>query len=91
MLLWLWCRPASIALILPLASEIPYATGAALKKAKKGSSHRGAVEMNPTRNNKVSGSIHGCSPKKAKRPKKKKKGVKKNPHNFILWVTESYY
>ena len=32
---WLWCRPAAIALIGPLAWEPPYATGAALNKAKK--------------------------------------------------------
>ena len=31
-LLWLWCRPAAVALIRPLAWEAPYATGAALKK-----------------------------------------------------------
>ena len=31
----LWCRPAAAALILPLAWEIPYAAGAALKKAEK--------------------------------------------------------
>ena len=33
MLLWLWCRPASTALIRPLALEPPYAAGAALEKA----------------------------------------------------------
>ena len=27
-LLWLWCRPAAIALIQPLTWEPPYATGA---------------------------------------------------------------
>ena len=32
---WLWCRPAAIALIRPLAWEPPYATGAALEKAKR--------------------------------------------------------
>ena len=32
MLLWLWCRPAAIALIQPLAWKPPYAVGAALKK-----------------------------------------------------------
>ena len=31
-LLWPWCRPAAIALIRPLAQELPYATGAALKR-----------------------------------------------------------
>ena len=34
-LLWLWCRLAAAALILPLAWEFPYATGAALKKQNK--------------------------------------------------------
>ena len=31
-LLWLWCRPAATALIQPLAWELPYAMGVALKK-----------------------------------------------------------
>ena len=31
----LWCRPAAIAPIIPLAWELPYATGMALKKEKK--------------------------------------------------------
>ena len=30
-LLWLWCRSAAVALIGPLAWELPYAMGAALK------------------------------------------------------------
>ena len=34
-LLWLWYRPAVVALIRPLAWESPYAIGAALKKKKK--------------------------------------------------------
>ena len=34
-LLWLWHRPAAIALIRPLAWESPYASGAALKKRQK--------------------------------------------------------
>ena len=29
-LFWLWCRPTAIALIQPLAWELPYATGVAL-------------------------------------------------------------
>ena len=32
--MWLWCRPAAIALIEPLAWEPPYTMGAALKKTK---------------------------------------------------------
>ena len=44
-LLWLWCRLASIALIQPLAWELPYAIGVTLKskkrkkKEKKGGGH----------------------------------------------------
>ena len=34
-LLWFWRRPAATALIGPLAWEPPYATGAALEKAKR--------------------------------------------------------
>ena len=33
-LLWLWGRPAAVALIQPLAWEPPYATGTALKRQK---------------------------------------------------------
>ena len=33
--LWLWCRPAAVALIKPLAWEPSCAKGVALKKAKK--------------------------------------------------------
>ena len=31
LLLWLWLRPAAVALIQPLARELPYVTGEALK------------------------------------------------------------
>ena len=34
-LLWLWCRPAAVVLILLLAWELPYAAGAALKIPKR--------------------------------------------------------
>ena len=34
-LLWLWCRPAAVALIQPLAWKLPYAAGAALKETNK--------------------------------------------------------
>ena len=34
-LLWLWRRLVATALIRPLAWELPYATGAALEKAKR--------------------------------------------------------
>ena len=33
-LLWLWHRPAAAALIRPPAWELPYATGAAIKRKK---------------------------------------------------------
>ena len=36
-LLWLWYWPAAASLIQPLALEMPYATGAALKKKVKSS------------------------------------------------------
>ena len=32
---WLWCRPTAIALIQPLAWELPYAAGAGLKSKNK--------------------------------------------------------
>jgi len=32
---WLWCRLAAAALIRPLARELPYAGGEALKRKKK--------------------------------------------------------
>ena len=34
-MLCLWCRLAAVALLRPLAWELPYATGATLKKKKK--------------------------------------------------------
>ena len=34
-LLWLWCRPAAVAPIQPLAWEPPYATGTAPNRKKK--------------------------------------------------------
>ena len=34
-LLWLWCRPEATAPIRPLAWELPYAMGVALKKKRK--------------------------------------------------------
>ena len=33
-LLWLWCRPAAVAPIQPLAWELPHASGVALKRQK---------------------------------------------------------
>lgn len=33
-LVWMWCRPGSVAPICPLVWELPYAAGSALKKEK---------------------------------------------------------
>ena len=52
MLLWLWRQLAAVAAIQPLAWELPYATGAALK-SKRRSCCCGAVETNLTRNHEV--------------------------------------
>ena len=63
-LLWLWCRPAAVAPILPLAWELPHASGVGLKRKKKnyeeyqdGHSHRGSVVTNPTSIHEDAGSI----------------------------------
>ena len=44
-LLWLWCRPAAAAPSRPLAWELPYAAGAALKKKKKKIKYRNQVHL----------------------------------------------
>ena len=50
-LLWLLAQPAAVAPITPLAWELPYAMGVALKKQKKkektklGSAHRSSVTL----------------------------------------------
>ena len=67
MLLWLWCRPAAIAQIGPVAWELPYAVGAALKVQKKerdfvvGMSPCGAVEMILTSIHEDAGTIPGLA------------------------------
>ena len=65
MWLWLWRKPAAVALIQPLVWEPPYAVGAALKRPKKNlfpwSSCCGAVEMNPTSIHEDLGSIPGLT------------------------------
>ena len=43
-LLWLWCRPRAVALIQPLAWELPYALGAALKRKPKIHSQKAALK-----------------------------------------------
>ena len=44
-LLWLWCRPVATARIRPLAWEPPYASGAALEKAKKRQKKRNCPKL----------------------------------------------
>ena len=65
----LWCWLAAVALTQPLAWELPYAPGAALKSKSKnknkqkqrGSSLCGAAEMNRTSIHEDAGSISGFS------------------------------
>ena len=45
MLLWLWGRPAAVALIRPLAQESPYAAGATLKGQKDKNKKRTKVNL----------------------------------------------
>ena len=44
-LLWLWCRPVAVAPIPPLAWELPYPAGVALKKAKKKKKTRNLISV----------------------------------------------
>ena len=64
-LLWLWYRPAAVAPIKPLAWELPYASGEALKikKEKKKNSEDlpGGLEVkDPMSSLLVLGSLLGC-------------------------------
>ena len=47
-LLWLWCRPATEALIQPLAWELPYALDVALKSKKIKNKHPLALKLGHT-------------------------------------------
>ena len=42
-LLWVWCRPAAVVPIQPLAWKFPYAVGVALKSLKKKTLCKAAV------------------------------------------------
>ena len=46
-LLWLWCRPAVTAPNLPLAWELPYATGAAIKNKQTNKQKELRIERQP--------------------------------------------
>ena len=52
-LLWLWCRPAAVALIGPLAWEPTYAAGAALKRQKKKKKNPQKIKIRPIRSSLV--------------------------------------
>ena len=64
---WLWCRLAAAAPVQPLVWELPFATGAALKRLKKENkreerrTQRDAGEKNTGRNHEVEGSTHGLA------------------------------
>ena len=69
-LLWLWCRPAAVTPIQPLAWKPPCAVGAALqsknKQTNKQKTQKGVPVvaqwlMNPTKNHDVAGSIPGLA------------------------------
>ena len=47
-LLWLWCGLAAIVPIQPLAQELPYVVGAALKKKKERKKEKEISEMFPS-------------------------------------------
>ena len=45
MFLWLWCRPAAVAPIRPIAQEFPYATRVALKSGKREREREGKFQI----------------------------------------------
>ena len=49
-LLWLWCRPAAAVLIQPLAWELSYAAGVAVKRKKRGKKTEKEKERKKERN-----------------------------------------
>ena len=49
--LWLWRRPAAVVPIQPLAWELPYAAGAALKSKKPKKNPKNKQTKNPTKKN----------------------------------------
>ena len=65
MLLWLWCRLAATAPIIPLAWEPPYATGVALEEKKRQKNKNKiktcSVEMNLTSIHEDTGLILGLT------------------------------
>ena len=69
-LLWLWCRPAATAPILPLAWELPYAVGTALKERRKEGRKEGKREGGRE------GGKEGRKERKKERTKERKKGKK---------------
>ena len=62
-LLWLWHRPAAVALIRPpiLGTYICLGCGPKKKREMLGNSHHGSAVMNPTSNHEDIGSIPGLA------------------------------
>ena len=68
-LLWLWCRAAATSLIPPLAWELPYVIGMALKRQKKKKKKKRMTELHMTllggwaereKSERGQGQYHGC-------------------------------
>ena len=66
MLLWLWCRPAAVALIGPLAWESPCSTGVALESGEK-------KKKSCCSSDSTTSICHRCCPKK--KQKKESRGL----------------
>ena len=86
MFLWLWCRPAAVALIRPLEWELPKTAPAALKKKKKKRIKR------KKKNLKLTSDKHIEKLSKLKGKKKiilssKKKLRKKGKANIVYYIT----
>ena len=60
-LLWLWCRPAAVAPIRPLAWEPPHALSVALKRQKSSFPVVAQWLTNPTRSHEVAGLTPGLA------------------------------
>ena len=72
-MLWLWPRPAATAPIRPLAWKTPYATGAALEKAKRQKTKQNKKNKETRKRKKISRTSESKN-----RMTKKKDGIMKN-------------
>ena len=73
-LLWLWCRPVTVAAIRPLACELPYAAGVVLKSKRKRERER-EIE---------GGKEGGRKEGRREGRKKRKEGRKKENHTVLI-------